>query len=198
MTPPGPGRPRSFVPERALERIVDAFWRGGFAGTSYADLEAATGLGRQSLVYAFGDKQAMFVRALDHYAEARIRRLIERLEAAPTGLDAIARVLADWQDDAGRATRPGCLLVAVAGELGRTDPAACAVLDAAHARLAAALARSFARARATGEITAEASPEALAELVLAAGDGALLRARAAGSAVPAEAALTALLAVLRR
>lgn len=45
------------------------FWRQGFAGTSIADLVEATGLQRQSLYNAFGDKQGVFNAALARYRE---------------------------------------------------------------------------------------------------------------------------------
>ncbi|WP_369265098.1 TetR/AcrR family transcriptional regulator [Streptomyces sp. R35] len=45
----------------------DQFWSVGYNGTSIDDLSAATGLGRGSLYGAFGDKHALFLRALDSY-----------------------------------------------------------------------------------------------------------------------------------
>ncbi|MEL6262374.1 MAG: TetR/AcrR family transcriptional regulator [Cyanobacteria bacterium J06626_6] len=47
--------------------MTQVFWQQGFAKTTYADLEKATGLHRQSLVYAFGDKKALFESAIDYY-----------------------------------------------------------------------------------------------------------------------------------
>ena len=60
-------RPRTFEPEEALAAIKDAFWRRGYEATSMADIEAATGLKKQSLYRLFGDKRGMYLRALDHY-----------------------------------------------------------------------------------------------------------------------------------
>ena len=51
---------------------MEQFWESGFEATGLADLEACTGLGRQSLYTAFGDKRAMFVACLERYRESDI------------------------------------------------------------------------------------------------------------------------------
>jgi len=74
------GRPRNFDSSVALNKIRTCFAKDGFSGTSVEDLSDATGLSTQSLYNAFGDKRAMFLRALDlEYEEviARMRHLKE-------------------------------------------------------------------------------------------------------------------------
>ena len=61
------GRPRAFDPEVALQQAIEAFWNTGFSGTSLDDVSAATGLNRPSLYLAFGDKRALYLKALDRY-----------------------------------------------------------------------------------------------------------------------------------
>ena len=63
------GRPRSYDPEQALQQIMEAFWKTGYSGTSLDDLSAATGLNRPSLYAAFGDKRAIYLKALAHYRQ---------------------------------------------------------------------------------------------------------------------------------
>src|SRR5512139_3231149 len=76
------GRPRSFDPDEVLEHAMGVFWRKGFDATGVADLEAATGLGRQSLYGAFGDKRALFAQVVDFYF-ARVLKpgLVDVLDA---------------------------------------------------------------------------------------------------------------------
>src|SRR5258707_14897964 len=83
------GRPRAYDPDAALARAVDAFWDAGFAATSLDDLTLATGMNRPSLYGAFGDKQALYRKALDLY-RARTREALatplgagHRLRTAP-------------------------------------------------------------------------------------------------------------------
>jgi len=67
MEPKRRGRPRAYDPDDALERAIRAFWKTGYSGTSLDDLSAATGMNRPSLYAAFGDKRALYLKALDHY-----------------------------------------------------------------------------------------------------------------------------------
>ncbi len=78
-TPKGRGRPRSFDPDRALKDALGAFWRAGYSATSLDDLVAATGLHRPSLYGAFGDKQAIYLKALEHYWARSMVQLAEIL-----------------------------------------------------------------------------------------------------------------------
>ena len=60
-------RPRAFDPDTALQDVMNVFWKKGYEGASLQDIEAATGLNKQSLYRAFGDKRAMYLAALDIY-----------------------------------------------------------------------------------------------------------------------------------
>ena len=59
------GRPREFDVERALDRALDVFWRNGYEGASIADLTAAMGINPPSLYAAFGNKEGLFLAALE-------------------------------------------------------------------------------------------------------------------------------------
>lgn len=61
------GRPREFDTDAALDHAMQLFWRKGFLGTSLSDLTNAMGITRPSLYAAFGNKESLFLRALDHY-----------------------------------------------------------------------------------------------------------------------------------
>ena len=79
-------RPREFDELEVLEKVVDVFWTKGYEGTAISDLEAATGLGRQSLYNAFGGKKELFTRAVEHY---RARAEEGRHTISQPGLDGI-------------------------------------------------------------------------------------------------------------
>ena len=48
---------------------MHVFWSKGYEGASLTDLTKAMGINRPSLYAAFGDKEALFCKALDRYAE---------------------------------------------------------------------------------------------------------------------------------
>lgn len=67
-------RQREFDIDQALHQICGVFWHKGYRQTSIQDLVDATGLQRGSLYAAFGNKSALFRRALTHYSDALERR----------------------------------------------------------------------------------------------------------------------------
>ncbi|SAL77162.1 TetR family transcriptional regulator [Caballeronia peredens] len=82
-------RPRNFDETSVLDAVADAFWTHGYEGVSTRDLVQYTGLTQPSLYNAFGDKRALFLRALDHYLEHTLRERIRRLESSLTPSRAI-------------------------------------------------------------------------------------------------------------
>ena len=65
----GRGRPRVFDADAALDAALAVFWRHGYEGASLTDLTAAMGINRPSLYAAFGNKESLFRRVMDRYAE---------------------------------------------------------------------------------------------------------------------------------
>src|ERR1700747_2087986 len=61
------GRPRAFDVQHALDQALKVFWRKGYEGASLPDLTRAMGINRPSLYAAFGNKEALFRKALARY-----------------------------------------------------------------------------------------------------------------------------------
>jgi TetR/AcrR family transcriptional regulator, transcriptional repressor for nem operon len=59
---------RQFDEQEVIALALDVFWRKGLNDTTMQDLAAATGVQRGSLYNAYGDKEAIFLRAFDQYA----------------------------------------------------------------------------------------------------------------------------------
>lgn len=60
---------RQFDEQEVIATALDVFWRKGLHDATMQDLAAATGVQRGSLYNAYGDKEAIFLRAFDQYAE---------------------------------------------------------------------------------------------------------------------------------
>jgi AcrR family transcriptional regulator len=86
------GRPRAFDVEKALHGTMQVFWRKGYLGTSLSDLTDAMGINRPSLYAAFGNKESLFRKALDHYAKGPSSYLSEALQE-PTARAVVERLL---------------------------------------------------------------------------------------------------------
>lgn len=101
-------RPREFDSVEVERALLDVFWLRGYARTSIDDLTEATGLLRGSLYGAYGDKESMFVTAMNQYVAV----MTPHLATQKTGLEALQRVL----DTIVRLTardpeRRGCLFI---------------------------------------------------------------------------------------
>jgi TetR/AcrR family transcriptional repressor of nem operon len=59
---------RQFDEQEVIALALDVFWRKGLHDATMQDLAAATGVQRGSLYNAYGDKEAIFLRAFDRYA----------------------------------------------------------------------------------------------------------------------------------
>jgi TetR/AcrR family transcriptional regulator, transcriptional repressor for nem operon len=81
-------RPRDFDTDTVLAQAAAAFTVHGFHGTSVATLTDATGLGKQSLYNAFGDKEALYVQAIEHVASC-FAPVVDAMASSPTGLHAV-------------------------------------------------------------------------------------------------------------
>ena len=116
------GRHRSFDENAALDTVAELFWSQGYEGTSLADIEARLGVGRQSLYNAFGDKRALFLRALERYSSWNAERLVNPLLSPGAGLGAIRGYfdfLVEFLTPEGE--RRGCLVANSLLEMGVGD-----------------------------------------------------------------------------
>lgn len=75
------GRPRRYDSDAALEKIMALFWRKGFTATSMDDLVIETQMNKPSLYAAFGNKAALYEKAIErfnHIASTRYRHELEK------------------------------------------------------------------------------------------------------------------------
>jgi AcrR family transcriptional regulator len=75
-------RHTEFDREEALTGAMRVFWKKGYANTSIADLVEETGVARYGWYTAFGDKDEIFVAALEHYREYLNGAYLNKLRAA--------------------------------------------------------------------------------------------------------------------
>ena len=105
------GRPREFDLDEALDRAMEVFWRKGYDGATLLDLTRAMRINRPSLYAAFGDKQALYRKALDRYAAGPARYVLEAL-AEPTARAVAERLFRGTVELVADPRHPrGCLLV---------------------------------------------------------------------------------------
>jgi AcrR family transcriptional regulator len=106
------GRPRSFDREQALERAMQVFWKQGYEATSIHDLTRAMGINPPSLYAAFGDKERLFMEAVERYQRECGPAVGCILDGAPTARGAIERLLMESAGQMAHSGDPrGCMLI---------------------------------------------------------------------------------------
>jgi len=109
------GRPRNFDETGALEKATLVFRSKGYDGVTIDDLVEGMGVGRPSLYAIFGDKRAIFLRALKAYAERKGALAAKALLSPEPLRDSLASFLRQAVEIATeKGSAPGCLLVCVA------------------------------------------------------------------------------------
>ncbi len=159
------GRPRAFDIDKALDCAIRVFRQRGFEGASLSDLTQAMGINRPSLYAAFGDKEALFRKALDRYFEGPAAYLREALKE-PTAHAVVERLLvgaAKLQTAPGNP--PGCLTVQGALACGRIAEPIRQELIKRREEIEAALRRRLKRAKSEGDLPRESNPADLARYV---------------------------------
>ena len=145
-----------------LDAAVLCFWAQGYEATSVKTLVERTGITAASLYNAFGDKRAIYQRALDHYVEAGIADRIRRCAELPPRRaiemffeEILARSLADPE-------RKGCLLVNTALDVAPHDPACRQAVAEVLTRIEAFFLKCAAAGQADGTIPRSLPAETLA------------------------------------
>jgi AcrR family transcriptional regulator len=156
------GRPREFCPDKALAAALQIFWRRGYEGASLSELTGAMGISRPSLYACFGNKEALFRKALDLYQREKLAYVQSALDA-PTARGVAERLLNGALAMQLAAGDPkGCLGVIASVACGAEAESIRQEVVARRASSDAALVARFARAKEEGDLPAHVDPASLA------------------------------------
>jgi len=160
-------RPREFDEECALDAAIECFWLRGYEATSVRDLAAAMGISGPSLYNAFGDKRALFVKALRSYLDRSALAMIKRLEASLSPKEAVRRFIEEIiEHSVGDPERRGCFLINSALEVAPHDSELSKFVADRFGDIEAFFHRSIKAAQAEGTIPRDRAPRDLARLLL--------------------------------
>ncbi|SED89167.1 transcriptional regulator, TetR family [Rhizobiales bacterium GAS188] len=165
------GRPRAYDPDVALTRARDVFWEGGFAATSLDDLSQATGMNRPSLYAAFGDKRALYGKALEEYRDTARQDMKTALASERPlrhGLRRVYDIALSLYFSGAPETPRGCFLIGTAVTEAVLDPGVRAALEEGFQAFDEAFETRLRYAREQGELRADADPALLAKIASAA------------------------------
>lgn len=142
-------RPRLYDIDDVVRRAMEVFWRKGYVATALSDLYEATGLKPGNLYATFKDKETLFRRAFEAYAE-------EFRSTLPANVEGKMAIIAWLRTQARLASadpeRKGCLIVNTVTEREAHSEATRRLAQQRLAEIRAFFAKNLAIARERGEI----------------------------------------------
>ncbi|WP_271985629.1 TetR/AcrR family transcriptional regulator [Pseudoclavibacter terrae] len=160
------GRPRVFDEQHVLDAAMRVFWRHGYEASTVAELRSVTGLSAASLYGAFGSKEGLFERAVEHYiaGPGRVSELVGDITLDPlVAVDRMLHATIEMQSDP---AHPGGCLVTLAATVGAEgDAPARAVVTERRVLDRARIADCLRRGITDGVMRSDLDPDVAALLV---------------------------------
>ncbi|MCW7553925.1 TetR/AcrR family transcriptional regulator [Endozoicomonas gorgoniicola] len=155
------GRPRSFNQETALEEALKIFWSQGYEGASVKDLTKAMGINKPSMYDTFGNKEELFLKAVDMYIRCETEFFFQALE-----LDDIHQVITSILQGSAQANcseeKPkGCLIIQGALVCSSEASTIKQALIKCRNEMSEVLQRRFEKARKEGQLVDGANPKVM-------------------------------------
>lgn len=190
------GPSKQFDTEAALSKAMEVFWARGYEAASLSELLQHMGIGKKSLYDTYGNKQALFLKALDHYANTQLQSIRDRLSAPGSPLENLKRLLQDWQKMHAQPQSCGCMLGTNIADFNTEDEAIAKVLRAYLTRLEDVFCAAIVRAQQADEVSSSVEPRALAQLLLCTTQGMALLGRVLEDELLLKGTVTAAIALL--
>lgn len=178
--------------ERLVEEGLKLFGQQGYAATGVQDITDAAGVPKGSFYNYFDSKEDFALAVLELYRERSMEHFqLLTSPAIPSPLARLHALLVGAEEQLrGSDYSAGCLAGRLAQELAGENPNFRAPLCEVFTMMQGAVAACLREARQLGEIAPQEDPELLASFLVNAFQGAMLRAKAAGSTAPLEAVRT--------
>src|SRR6476619_1088615 len=140
-------RQKEFDQEKALRKAVRLFSQQGFSATSTDELMRVMDVGRQSMYDTFGDKRALFLKALEMYVTQSVHSITVELERSGSALSAVQNALVTFAQRKDLSSAEGCMGLNAISEFGQRDSDVTRISRNAARVLRQSLMRVLARAK---------------------------------------------------
>jgi len=156
------GRPRSYDRTEIVEKAVQLFRVNGYKAVSIGQIVEATGMNTASMYKEFGDKNGLFVEALNLYRgyleSTRAQMLIDQ-----PNISGIEQFLKSVVEEASGDAYHGCLIMNHLTQKNLISQEAEEIIGSFCEGLEALLEAALKNAQALGEIPVEKDPSSLAK-----------------------------------
>lgn len=174
---PPKGRPREFDVEKAQDAALLLFWRHGYEGVSIATLAKTLNISVPSLYAAFGNKEELFLKAIERYARDAGHIYHESFRKE-TAYEVAKAILEGEVNLVTQKNKPnGCMMVQ--GALVTSPESERISEQMARMRLTAEgwMAERFRQSKKDGDLPASVDPKTLACLMMTINSGLAVQAR---------------------
>ena len=156
-------RTKTFNETEVIDKAIRLFTAKGYNGTSAQDIVDTLAISRSSLYNTFGDKQGLFMKALDQYYNWSFGQIIQLLKKSTdfaATMEEIFKMVVDQSMETG--FENGCLIVNSASEISGHNSDVAAFIRKSMHRVEDALFKAIDRAQKHEFISKKHSARALA------------------------------------
>ena len=159
-------RSKAFEVDQALDRALRIFWRQGYEGTSMQDLVNGMQINRASIYDTFGNKEALYLAALQHYQarnQAQVQQLIEQHTSVRNVLSQLLENMI--QESLSDPEKKGCFVVNATTGLANRYEEVNRLVTENEARMVSLFEALVAQGQHSGEIDAKRCATALSAYI---------------------------------
>ena len=171
------GPEKQFDAEVALTKAMEVFWAHGYEAASLSELLKHMGIGKKSLYDTFGNKQSLFLKSLEHYAQTTMREMRDRLLTEGSPLANLQQLLLEWQETHSQPRSHGCMFGTNIADFDTDDEAIAKAMRGYLRQVEDVFCTVLIRAQKAGEISSTLNPRDLARLLLCTAQGVALLGR---------------------
>lgn len=169
-------RPLEFDKAVAMDAALNLFWRDGYEASTIQKLLAHMGINRGSLYSSFGDKQTLFIAALERYEVLLKERIAATLDKPEDPLQGIRDFMEKRFLGVDRRTlENGCLFVNTISELANTEPELAALASRKLQPLERALLKRLQQAAERKQLRSSQPPAVLRDYLMTVISGLVIR-----------------------
>jgi AcrR family transcriptional regulator len=159
------GRPSNFDHEEALDKALQVFWARGYEGATMTELTNALGINKPSIYATFGNKEALFQKALNRYVAGSVAFVGESIKEPTARLVAEKFLMQAVDFFCDESTPKGCMIVQGALSCSADSASIQQKLIDYRKSYEASLAHRFDQAKTQGDLPAHVSSAALAKYI---------------------------------
>ena len=162
----GMARTKDFDEDEVLTKAVSIFWHKGYNGTSMQDLVDGLGISRSSLYDTYGDKHALFIKALESYKASASGKMCNIVSNSVSAKEAVRQLFdLTTRELLGDEQHKGCFMVNTEIEVAPHDEEVSNMICQNDQQVEDAFYQAIKKGQDSGELSSKQDARALARFI---------------------------------